>query len=178
LAITRGPYKGGLGAARLLENRRKWKNGTEIGEMPGDKVKVSCLECGTTNYFPVAAQGKKVVCGRCKSALPLPGTVLEPTTEQAFRLFQNSNLPVVVDFFSPTCGPCFVMHPVVERLAKRRAGDVVVVRINVARDQGLAHDFGIRGVPTFVIVSKGLERARMSGAVPEEDFALWVASRT
>jgi thioredoxin 2 len=146
--------------------------------MPDDKVKVSCLECGTTNYFPLGAQGKKVVCGRCKSALPLPGVVLEPTARQAGALFQNSGLPVLVDFFSQTCGPCHMMHPVVERLAKRRAGEVVVVRVDVERSPELAREFEVRAVPTFVIVFKGSERDRTSGAMAEDSFALWVASRT
>jgi len=146
--------------------------------MTTDKVKVVCLECGATNLYPLAAEGRKVVCGRCKASLPLPGTVLEPTRAQADTLFRDSGLPVLVDFYSPTCGPCHAMHPAVERLARRRAGEVVVVRVNVERDQELARDFGIRGVPTFVVISKGSERDRMSGAVPEEDFALWVASRT
>jgi thioredoxin 2 len=146
--------------------------------MSSDKVKVSCLECGATNLFPLAAEGKKVVCGRCKSPLPAPGAVLEPTDRQVSRLFQNSSLPVLVDFYSPTCGPCHMMHPVVERLAKRRAGELTAVRVNVERDPGLAEKFGIRAVPTFVIVFKGLERARTSGAMSEENFALWAASRT
>ncbi len=145
--------------------------------MTGEKVKAVCPECGATNLYPRAAEGKKVVCGRCKSVLPFPGTVLEPTRAQAGTLFRNSGLPVLVDFFSPTCGPCHVMHPVIERLAQRRAGEVVVVKVNVERDPDLARDFGIQGVPTFVVISKGIERDRMSGAVPEEDFAFWVASR-
>jgi len=146
--------------------------------MPGDKVKVSCLECGTTNYFPLAAQGKNVVCGRCKSALPPPGTVLEPTARQAAELLRNSGLPVLVDFYSQTCGPCHMMHPVVERLAKRRAGEVVVVRVDVERYPDLAREFEVRAVPTFVIVRKGSERDRTSGAMAEDSFALWVASRS
>ena len=146
--------------------------------MPGEKVMVSCLECGTTNFFPLEAEGKKVVCGKCKAALPLPGQVVEPTAWQASQLFQNSSLPVLADFFSPTCGPCLVMHPVVERLAKRRAGSVVVIRVNVEREPELARRFGIQGVPTFVIVRKGSERERVSGAMTEENFAFWVASRT
>jgi thioredoxin 2 len=143
-----------------------------------DKVKAVCLECGATNLYPLAAEGKNVVCGRCKSGLPFPGTVLEPSREQAVSLFRNSGLPVLVDFFSPTCGPCHMMRPVLERLARRRAGEVVVVRIDVERDQELARGFGIQGVPTFVIIRKGTELDRLSGAVPEEDFAFWVASRT
>jgi len=146
--------------------------------MTGDKVKVSCPECGTTNYFPLAAEGKKVVCGRCKSALPSPGTVLEPTALQAAALFQNSGLPVLVDFYSQTCAPCHLMHPVVERLARRRAGELVVARVDVERSPELAREFDIRAVPTFVVVFKGTERDRASGAMPEDSFALWVASRT
>ena len=95
-------------------------------EMADEKVKVVCLECGATNLFPLAEEGKKVVCGRCKSLLSAPGTVLEPTDRQGPGSSRIPSLPVLVDFYSPTCGPCHMMHPVVERLAKRRAGDLMV----------------------------------------------------
>ena len=146
--------------------------------MAAEKIKVSCLSCGATNLFPMTAVGKRVVCGRCKTPLPVPGAVLEPSSDQATRLFQVSAKPVLVDFFSATCGPCQMMHPVLERLAKRRAGDLTVIRLNVESHPDLAQRFGIRAVPTFVILSRGMERARMSGAVGEEDFAFWVASQT
>jgi len=146
--------------------------------MTDDRVKVSCLECGTTNFFPMNAQGRKVVCGRCKSALPTPGTVLAPVPGQAYALFQKSGLPVLVDFYSPSCGPCHVMHPVLDRLARRRIGEIMVVKIDVDQYPELSHGFGIQAVPTFVIVFKGVERARTSGALSEENFSLWVASKT
>ncbi len=146
--------------------------------MAGDKVKVSCGNCGTTNFFPAEARGKTVVCGRCKARLPEPGEVLEPGHEGIRGLFQNSSLPVLVDFYSPTCGPCHMMHPVLERLAARRAGEIAVVRIDVERHPGLAQEFGVRGVPTFIVIIKGAERARQTGAMDESSFSLWVASRT
>jgi thioredoxin 2 len=146
--------------------------------MPEDKLKVSCASCGTTNLFPLAARGKTVVCGRCKSPLPEPGTVLEPPEEGIMALFHNSSLPVLADFYSTTCGPCHLMHPVLERLAARRAGEIAVVRVNVEDHQELAREFDVRGVPTFVIVHKGTERARQVGAADESSFALWAASRT
>jgi len=142
------------------------------------KIKVSCSNCGTTNYYPPNAAGRKVVCGRCKAPLPLPGTVLEPSPGQAYSLFQQSGLPVLADFYSPTCGPCHVMHPVLDRLARRRAGEVTVIKVNVDQYPELAQGFGIQAVPTFIIVFKGQERARTSGALSEENFSLWVASRT
>ncbi|HCS49558.1 MAG TPA: thiol reductase thioredoxin [Candidatus Aminicenantes bacterium] len=143
-----------------------------------DKVKVSCIHCGAINNFPVEAAGKTVVCGRCRNPLPVPGTVLELPEQAAATLIQRSGLPVLVDFYSPTCGPCMMMHPLVERLAKRRAGEIMVVKVNTDNSQGLASGFGIKAVPTFVIISKGTERGRTSGAMGETDFSLWVASRT
>ncbi len=146
--------------------------------MAEDKLKVSCATCGTTNFFPLAARGKTVVCGRCKSPLPEPGKVLDPDGDGILKLFHNSSLPVLADFYSTTCGPCHMMHPVLERLAARRAGEIVVVRINVEYHQDLAREFGVQGVPTFVIVHKGAERGRQVGAADESSFALWAASRS
>jgi thioredoxin 2 len=143
-----------------------------------DKVKVSCLHCGATNNFPLDSAGKTVVCGRCRNPLPVPGIVLEMPEQAAATLIQRAGLPVLVDFYSPTCGPCMMMHPLVERLAKRRAGELMVVKVNTDNSPGLAASFGIKAVPTFVVISKGTERGRTSGAMGETDFSLWVASRT
>lgn len=142
-----------------------------------EKIKVSCLQCGATNNYPVEASGKKVVCGRCKSILPEPGKVIEPPPEQAYNLFQNAKLPILIDFYSPTCAPCHMMHPVVEGLAARKAGEVMVIRLNVDQHPPLAAQFGIQAVPTFIILYKGNERGRTSGALSDADFAFWVASK-
>jgi len=145
--------------------------------MNGEKTKVSCPSCGTTNYFPLDQQEKKVVCGRCRNALPLPGMVIEPVPGQAYSLFKNSSLPILVDFYSPTCGPCHLMHPIVERLARRRAGEIMTIKVNVDQYPELARGFGIHAVPTFLVVFKQTERGRLSGAMSEENFSLWVASK-
>jgi thioredoxin 2 len=142
-----------------------------------EKVKVSCLVCGSTNNYPMDAGGKKVVCGRCKRPLPLPGNVIEATPEQTYTLIQKSSLPVLIDFFTPTCAPCHMMHPIVQELAERRAGELMVVQVDMNKHGELGAAFGVQGVPTFIIFSKGFERARTSGAMPETDFSLWVASK-
>jgi len=146
--------------------------------MDEDKVKVSCAACGTTNFFPVEAKGKAVICGRCKARLPEPGRVLEPAAEGLIGLFQNSSLPVLFDFYSTTCAPCHMMHPILERLAARRAGQVAVAKVNVESHPEIAREFGVQAVPTFVVVFKGTERGRTAGAMDESTFALWVAGRT
>ena len=141
-----------------------------------DKIKVSCAHCGKTNYYPQPSKGKRVVCGHCKTDLPQPGLVLEPAPSQAYNLFQNSAIPVLADFYSPTCAPCQMMHPVVENLASRRAGELMVVKINVDSHPEMAAAFGIQGVPTVIILRRGNEVARNSGAMDETNFSLWVAS--
>ena len=141
-----------------------------------DKLKVSCTNCGKTNFFPVSASGKRVVCGHCKTALPEPGHVSEPAPAQAYNLFQKSAIPILADFYSPTCAPCQVMHPVIEQLAQRRAGELMVIRVNVDSHPEMAAAFGVQGVPTVIILRKGNEVARTSGAMDETNFSLWVAS--
>ncbi len=143
-----------------------------------EKKRVSCFRCGATNNYPVDAGGKTVVCGRCKNALSAPGAVLELPPENMAVLIQHSSLALLIDFYSPTCAPCMTMHPVIERLARRRAGEIMVIKLNVDRHAELAASFGVKGVPTFVVLQKGTERGRTSGAMPEADFSLWVASRT
>lgn len=141
-------------------------------------VRVSCFHCGATNNYPLDAIGKKVVCGRCKNILPEPGTVLELSGPAAINLIQKAGLPVLVDFFSPTCAPCLMMHPVIERLARRRAGQITVVKVNVDTNPELAASLGIQAVPTFIVFNRGRERGRSSGVMAEANFSLWVASRS
>ena len=142
-----------------------------------DKVKVSCLACGSTNNYPMEAIGKKVICGKCKRPLPQPGKVVAAIPEQAYTLIEKSSLPVLFDFFSPACAPCQMMHTIVHELAERRAGELMVLQIDTNRHGELGAAFGVQGVPTYIIFSKGFERARTSGAMSEADFSLWVASK-
>jgi len=143
-----------------------------------EKIKVSCLNCGTTNNYPVSAPEKKVVCGRCKTILSTPGSVVEPQPSQAYTLIQKSAIPVLVDFYSLSCMSCELMHSSVMNLADRRKGELMVVRMNVEKHPEMAAAFGIQGVPTFVILYRGNERDRSVGEMSETDFSLWVAKFT
>lgn len=144
---------------------------------PPEKLKVACLECGATNLFPADASGKTVRCGRCKSDLPVPGSILEPRDHQIAALIQASSLPLLIDFYSDTCMPCRMMAPVVASLAGRRRGDLTVIKVNTDAHRDLAASLRIRAVPTFVVFRKGFEVGRTSGAMNETDFSLWVASK-
>lgn len=142
-----------------------------------EKVKVICPSCGATNKYPKDIHGKKVVCGRCRSVLPEPGTVLEPSLQQVSTLIKESSLPLLLDLYSPNYASCHMMHSIITNLAKRRAGELIALRINVDQHPQIASSLGVQNVPTFVILHQGNERARTSGAMPETDFSLWVASK-
>ncbi|MBM3293944.1 MAG: thioredoxin family protein, partial [Candidatus Aminicenantes bacterium] len=83
-----------------------------------------------------------------------------------------------IDFYSHTCRPCRMMHPVVESLAKRRAGEITVLKVNTDENPDLASAFRIQAVPTFVVMKRGVEMGRTAGAMSEMDFSLWVASKS
>ena len=141
-----------------------------------EKVKVSCSNCGTTNYYPGVSVKKKVVCGRCKTVLPQPGKVIEPQQDQILMLFRKASLPLLIDFYSPTRASCHIMRHIIDALAKRRAGELTAIRINVDQYPEIAAQFGIQEVPTYVVLSKENERGRTKGAMSEADFSLWVAN--
>jgi thioredoxin-like negative regulator of GroEL len=127
---------------------------------------------------PLNAGGKKIVCGRCKNELPSPGIVVEPLPNQVYELFQKSAIPVLVDFYSVSSMSSELMYSCIMDLAKRRMGELMVVRINVEEHPELAAAFGIQGVPTYLILYRGNERARTVGEMAETDFSLWVAKFT
>ncbi len=141
-----------------------------------EKVKVSCQNCGTTNFYPLSLQKKSILCGRCKHPLPLPGRILEPKPAQVHSLIQKSALPVLVEFFSSGCVHCSRMQPILEGLGDRRKGELMILNVSLDLHPEMGASFGISGVPTFMVFHKGQERGRMSGAVPEVDFGLWVAN--
>ncbi len=142
-----------------------------------DKIMISCPECGATNAYPAEAGRKAVVCGRCKTPLPAPGSVLEPSPEQAMAMIERAKLPLLLDFSSPTCMPCHMMAPILESLAKRRAGSLMVLKLETEIHSELAAAFKIQAVPTFLVMKGGFEIGRATGAMNETDFSLWVASK-
>lgn len=86
----------------------------------------------------------------------------------------NSELPVVVDFWAPWCGPCRAMAPVFERAAAELEREARFVKVNTDEEQALAMRHGIRGIPTLAIFKQGVEVARISGVVDGARFMAWV----
>jgi len=128
-------------------------------------VILQCPQCGSQNRFPASRMGQDGKCGRCKSAIAptLPHAISSP--EEFDEIVSQSPLPVLVDFWAPWCGPCRVVGPELEKLARQRTGSLVVAKLNTDEIPQVASRFRIQGIPAFVLFRGGREAGRASGAM-------------
>jgi thioredoxin 2 len=130
-----------------------------------DKRHIGCAHCGSVNRVPAARLGDDPVCGRCGQPL-LPGVPLELDDAHFEAFVGRTELPVVVDFWAPWCGPCRMMAPAFAQAAAQLKGRAVFVKVNSDDNPRSAGRFGIRSIPTLVRLQGGREVARQSGALP------------
>jgi thioredoxin 2 len=132
---------------------------------------VTCPNCGTKNR--IASQREGVPrCGKCHSALPW----IVEATQATFDEEIAASIPVLVDFWAPWCGPCRMVTPAVENLARELSGRLKVVKLNVDEAPEVAGRYGVQGIPLLVLLRDGQEIARQVGAVPQPALRTWLDS--
>jgi thioredoxin 2 len=131
-----------------------------------------CPSCGATNRVPRERLqgGDQPICGRCKTPLTGAAHPLTVTDENFAREVGGSPLPVLLDLWAAWCGPCRMIAPVVEQLAQELAGRVKVGKLNVDENPQTAARFGVRSIPTLLILKDGREVDRLVGALPKQEI--------
>ena len=133
--------------------------------MNTNALHIACAHCGATNRVPANRLGEDPTCGRCGQGL-LDGEPVELTDANFEAVVSKTDLPVVVDFWAPWCGPCRMMAPAFEQAATQLKGRALLVKVNSDDNPHTALRFGIRSIPTLVKLDHGRELSRRSGALP------------
>jgi thioredoxin 2 len=135
---------------------------------------MTCPGCGARNRVPGSAAGSPR-CARCHQPLPW---VVDADDETFGQIAEASRLPVVVDLWAPWCGPCRVVGPSLEQLARELAGRIKLVKVNVDHAPGVQRRFRVQGIPTLVLLREGREVSRKVGAAPLAELRAWLDSMT
>jgi thioredoxin 2 len=134
---------------------------------------IVCPHCNIVNRIPAARLGDRPVCGKCKQAL-FTGHPLVLHDANFNQQLTRSDIPVVVDFWAPWCGPCKMMAPAYEQAAGQLEPRVRLAKLNTEEAQQTAGKFAIRSIPTLVLFDHGREVSRQSGAMSLPQLVHWI----
>ena len=127
-------------------------------------MRVVCPHCLSVNNVPKKESYKKANCGKCKKSL-LDTKPIELSSANFDEVVVNSDIPVIVDFWAPWCGPCKMMAPNFERAATNFPLKALFAKVNTENEQNLGARFNIRSIPTIIVFKDGREVERVSGAL-------------
>jgi thioredoxin 2 len=133
------------------------------------KVTVACPFCGRLNRVDLARAGDRPKCGECSRPILLDRPV--SLTDADFdRVIADAQVPVLVDFYADWCGPCRMVAPIMDELARSRMGSVLVAKLDTERNHGIATRFQVSSIPTVMIFKGGAPVARHLGALPRAAY--------
>lgn len=141
-----------------------------------EPVIVVCPHCHAANRLPAERLADGATCGKCKARL-FSGKPIELAAANFDNHIGRSDIPVLVDFWAPWCGPCRTMAPAFAQAAQQLEPEFRLAKVNTEDEQQLAARFGIRSIPTLALFRNGREVARQAGAMDTASLMRWVRSQ-
>ena len=137
---------------------------------------IVCPHCNGTNRVPSGKPPNEAKCGRCKKSI-LDTKPIELTSENIEQHLQKNDIPVIIDFWAPWCGPCKIMGPNFEQASHTFKAKVRFAKVNTEEQQSLGAHFNIRSIPTLILFKNSKEVDRISGAVDSNQLIAWLNER-
>ena len=131
---------------------------------------IRCEHCGQANRVPATAAGTPR-CGKCHRPLPW---ITDADDTSFGDIAEAAKIPVIVDLWAPWCGPCRMVSPALEQLARDLAGLVKLVKVNVDASPQISQRFEVQAIPTLLVLRAGRVAARQTGAAPLAALRAWV----
>ena len=138
-------------------------------------LKLTCTTCGQINRIPATRAGDRPKCGSCGEVL-VADKVLELDTAGHDKATRSDDLPLLVDYWAPWCGPCRMMAPEFAKAAKMLAPRARLAKLNTQDHPAVSQRAGIRGIPALILYHRGREIARLAGARPAAEIVAFVES--
>lgn len=135
---------------------------------------LTCPSCGKKNRSPSERLADPGRCGACKTEISPVRRPLAVDPEAFREIVRSARVPVLVDFWADWCGPCKVAAPEVERTAADMAGRALVLKVDTERHPQLAGEFGVQGIPNFVVLKAGRPVFQQAGVVPSAQMKEWL----
>ena len=137
---------------------------------------IVCPHCDAVNRVPEDKLGAAPTCGKCKQAL-FTAHPVELNANNFATHIARSDVPVLVDFWAPWCGPCKMMAPAYAQAAQRLEPNMRVVKLDTEQAQQIAAQYNIRSIPTLAVFKGGKEVARQAGALDVNGIVAWAKSK-